>query len=168
MATRTRLTPRGAALAALACVACAVFPILGGLGVIPIRLENQTPGWVAVAAGSMFLLAAGALVVDALAGGIQANGDLPPDTPAALRAAQSVCGFGIVVLFAVVTSWIAFGKGERHFSTTLALPFMWTTSRAGDTTGRWAFGAAAVLLWLIVAGVCVKTLRRFAANRQRL
>lgn len=168
MATRTQLTPRGAALLALVCVAAGMFPILGGLGVVPIRLENGTPGWLAVAAGSTFLLAAGALVVDALAGGVDAGGDLPPGTSPALRAAQHACGFGIVVLFAVITSWIAFAKGERHFTTTLSLPFMWTRRTSGDASGRWAFGAAAVLLWLIVLAVCAKSLRRLVAARQRL
>ena len=167
MGTRTQLTPRGAVFLAVVCVACGAFPVLGGLGVIPIRLENQTPGWIAVAAGSTFLLAAGALLVDAMAGGIGPDGNLPPGTSPRLRAAQNLCGFGIVVLFAAVASWIAFGKGERHFSTTLSLPFMWTTRASGDTSGRWAFGAMAVVLWIVVITVCANRLRRFAAAHHR-
>jgi hypothetical protein len=161
------LTRRGAALLALVCLAAGAVPVLGGLGVLPIRLENGTPGWVAVAAGSMFLLAGGAFVVDALAGGTTVSGELPPGTSAALRTAQSSFAFGIVVLFAVVTSWIAFGKGERHFTTTLSLPFMWRQHASSDTSGRWAFGAAAVLLWTVVIAICLKVLRRLAAAGQR-
>ena len=155
-------------LLAAVCVTSGAFPILGGLGLIPIRLANDTPGWVAVAAGSTFLLAAGVLVVDAIAGGIGPDGELPPGAGVGLHAAQSVFGFGIVVLFAVITSWIAFGKGERHFTTTLSLPFMWARRASGDASGRWAFGTAAILLWIVVAVVCANAIRRFAAGRQRL
>ena len=168
MGNRTQLTPRGAVLAALVCIACGVLPILGGFGVIPIHLENGTPGCVAIAAGSTFLLAAGALLVDAAAGGIGPTGNLPPDTPGALRNVQNLCGFGIVVLFALITSWIAFGKGERHFSTTLALPFMLARHASGDASGRWAFGIVAVVLWIVVIAVCANVLRRAIPERQRL
>lgn len=168
MANPTQLTPRGALLLALVCVASGVFPILAGVGIVPIRLENDTPGWIAVAAGSTFLLAGGALVVDALAGGIGPGGDLPAGTKPGLRAAQNVCGFGIVVLFATIASWIAFGKGERHFTTTISLPFMWARQSHSDASGRWAFGACAVLLWIVVLAVSVKSARRLLAPRQRL
>ena len=167
MSTRTQLTPRGAALLAVVCVACAVFPILGGLRIIPVRLADGVPGWIVVAAGSTFLLAAGALAVDALAGGIGPDGDIPANAPSSLRTAQGLCGFGIVVLFAVITSWIAFGPGERHFSIAISLPLAWIRARSGDTAGRWAFGTAAVMLWLVVILTCVNTLRRVAASRQR-
>lgn len=154
-------------LLAIVCIACGAFPILGGLGVVPIHLDSGVPRWMPVAAGSTFVLAAGALIVDALAGGIGPTGDLPPETSTGLRAAQNVCGFGIVVLFAVIMSWIAFGKGERHFTTTLALPFMWTRRASGDTMGRWMFGAFALLLWVVVFAVCAKVLRRLARRVQR-
>jgi hypothetical protein len=93
---------------------------------------------------------------------------LPAGTPRALRAVQNVCGFGIVVLFAMIASWIAFGKGERHFTTTLSLPFLWTRHAGGDASGRWAFGAVAVLLWTVVLAVCARAFRRLLPRRQRL
>jgi len=70
-------------------------------------------------------------------------------------------------LFATIASWIAFGKGEHHFTTTLSLPFMWARQSDSDASGRWAFGACAVLLWIVVLAVCVKTFRRLLAPRQR-
>ena len=72
------------------------------------------------------------------------------------------------MLFAVIASWIAFGKGERHFTTTLSLPFLWTRHAGSDSSGRWAFGAFAVLLWIVVLAVCVKVFRRLLPARQRL
>lgn len=167
VSTKTGLTPRGAALLALVCVACAAPSILGGLHVIPVRLSGDTPGWLAVAAGSTFLLAAGALAIDALAGGIGPDGSLPAGASPTLRAAQSLCGFGIVVLFAVITSWIAFGKGERHFSISLPLPVILGGRARNDRFGRFAFGTVAVVLWLVVILTSLSRLRRLVTSRQR-
>ena len=96
------------------CVASGAFPILGGLGLIPIRLANDTPGWVAVAAGSTFLLAAGVLVVDAIAGGIGPDGELPPGAGVGLHAAQSVFGFGIVVAVVCANAIRRFAAGRQR------------------------------------------------------
>lgn len=167
MTTRSQLTARGAALLAVVCFAAGAFPILAGLGVVPVRVEHGTPGWVVVAVGSTFVFAGGALLVDALAGGTTVSGELPPGTSPVLRAGQNLCGFAIVVLFALVTSWIAFGKGERHFTTTLSLPFLWTRRTGSDASGRWAFGVGSVLLWMVVLAVSAKVVRRVVAARQR-
>lgn len=166
MSPRTELSPRAAALLAIVCLACSALPILGGLHVIRTRLTEGIPGWVAVASGSMFLLAAAALAIDALAGGIGKNG-LRADAPAGLRAAQNVCGFGILVLIAVITTWMAVGKGARHFNLLLPLPLVSSALRDRDTLSRWAFGLTAALLWIVAILTGVDVLRRFFSARQR-
>jgi hypothetical protein len=72
---------------------------------------------------------------------------------------QSILGLGIVIAMAAVFSWVGFGPGERHFSTTVSLPFG-TWKPSGDTIGRWAFGAAAVLMWSAITIAVIASMRR--------
>ena len=153
------LTPRAAVLLGLLCIVVAAMPILAGLHVIPVKPTAGTPGWVGVGVGLMFLFAGVTLLADAAAGGTGPNGELPPNAPPAFHAVQSILGLGIVVAMAAVFSWIAFGPGERHFSTTISIPFVaWRPS--GDTMGRWAFGIVAVLIWTVITFAIVVSMRR--------
>ncbi len=147
-------------VAGLFCAALAAEPILVGLGVIPIRPTPGTPGWVVVCAGFAFLFAGGALIVTAASGGTGPSGELVKPMSLALRRVQSVMALGIVGSFAAIASWIAFGPGDRHFSSVAALPFVATRWHGGETTGRWAFGIGAVILWCVIAGVLVVSVRR--------
>jgi hypothetical protein len=113
-----------------------------------------------VAAGSVFLLASALLFVDAAAGGTNADGTLPANAPPVLRVLQSAAGLSIVTLMAVMATWIAFGRGERHFSTTISLPFLVYQPKHSDLTGRVAFGIAALLIWVIVIAGTVAALKK--------
>ena len=169
MATgQSQLTPRGAILLGLACVVMSAMPILGGLGVIDLKLTPGTPPWVGVGAGVVFLLAGITLVVDGASGTIGSDGQWAKDAPAWVHVFQSLMGLGIVGMMGAIASWIAFGPGERHFSTTISLPFAWWHSSSGETSGRWAFGIAAVLIWCIIAGVIVVSLRRLIVRARLL
>ncbi len=117
-----------------------------------------------VAAGSVFLLASTLLFVDAAAGGANADGTLPAAASPALRILQTAAGTGIVTLMGVMATWIAFGRGERHFSETVVLPFAAYGSRGGDLTGRIAFGIAALLIWVIVIAGTVAALKKHLAR----
>lgn len=143
-------------------------PILGGLGVIDLKMTPGTPQWVGVAAGGLFLLAGVMLIVDGASGAIGADGQLAADAPAWVHVFQSLMGLGIVAAMGAITSWIAFGPGERHFSSTVSLPFFWYHPKSSDTTGRWAFGIAAVLIWCIIAGVIVSSVRRLIVRARLL
>jgi hypothetical protein len=157
--TTQSLTPRGAVLLGLLCVVLAAVPILGGLHLIPVKPRAGTPAWLGVAMGLMFLFAGVTLLADAAAGGIGPSGELPQNAPPAFHVVQSVMGLGIVLAMAAVFSWVGFGAGERHFSTTVSLPFgAWKPKN--DTIGRWAFGTAAVLLWGAIAIAVIASVRR--------
>jgi hypothetical protein len=166
--TTQSLTPRGAVLLGLLCIVIAAVPILGGLRLIPIRPTPGTPGWIGIGLGLMFLFTGATLLVDAAAGGIGPNGELPQGASPGFHVAQSILGLGIVAAMAAVFSWVAFGPGERHFSTTVSLPFgAWRPQ--GDTMGRWAFGVAAVLVWGAIAiGVGVSIRRLIVRIRTNL
>jgi hypothetical protein len=167
MTTESKLTPRGSVILGLACAAMSALPILGGLGVIDLKLTPGTPRWVGVGAGAVFLLAGLTLIVDGASGAIGPDGQLTPEAPAWVHVFQSLMGLGIVGMMGAIASWIAFGPGERHFST-ISLPFAWWHPTSGDSAGRWAFGIAAVLIWCIIAGVIVVGIRRLIVRARLL
>jgi len=117
-----------------------------------------------VAAGSTFLLAAVLLFADAVAGGTNPDGTLPATASPFLRFIQSAAGLGIVVVMGAMATWIAFGRGERHFSMTIALPFVAYQPVKTELPGRIAFGFAALLIWVIVIAVTVVALKRHLAR----
>ena len=165
---QSKLTPRSAILWGLFCVAISAVPILGGFGVIDLKPEPGTPRWICVAAGGLFFLAGLSLIVDGASGAIGPDGQIRTDGPPWFHVFQSLIGLGIVGTMGAVMSWIAFGPGERHFSSTVSLPFGSWHPASSDTTGRWAFGIAAVLIWCIMAGVIVVSVRRLIARARLL
>jgi len=164
MTAETQLTRRKAIAIAILCLACGVGPVLGAIGVGPFHLSPGVPAWMGVAAGMTFLLAAILLFADAAAGGTNADGSLPPNTPAPVRFIQTASGLGIVVVMRAMATWIAFGRGERHFSETVVLPFTAYHPGSGELSGRIAFGIAALLIWAIVVSGTVAALKKHLAR----
>jgi hypothetical protein len=164
MPAETQLT-RGRALGlGLVCVVCGAPPVVGAFGVGPFHRSPGVPVWMGVAAGSTFLLAAVLLFADAAAGGTNPDGSLPAKTPPILRAVQSAAGLGIVVVMGAMATWIAFGRGERHFSETIVLPFAAYHAANAELPGRIAFGFAALLIWAIVVAGTVAALKKHLAR----
>jgi hypothetical protein len=80
---------------------------------------------------------------------------------------QYFLGLGTVGSLTAVFTWIAFGPGERHFSTTIVLPFTVHRGTSGDTSGRTLFGIAAVAFWLFLVAFGVSGAQRlFRAARK--
>ena len=166
--SQTKLTPRSAIVFGLVCVAASALPILGGLRVIDLKPAPDTPQWLGVVAGGAFLLAGITLIVDGASGAIGSDGQLATDAPGWLHVFQSLMGLGIVGTMGAIATWIAFGPGERHFSTTISLPFGWWHPSNSDATGRWGFGIAAVVIWCIIASVIVASIRRLIVRARLL
>jgi hypothetical protein len=164
MAATTQLTRRKAIVIGILCLVCGVPPVLGSLGLMPMRLAPGVPPWMGVAAGSTFLFASMLLFVDATAGGANADGTLPANASPALRVLQSAAGLSVVTLMAVMATWIAFGRGPRHFSTTISLPFLVYQPKHSDLAGRVGFGIAALLIWVIVIAGTVAALKKHLAR----
>jgi hypothetical protein len=147
------MSPRLAIVLGLLCAAVGVVIILAGVGVLPLAPapDVQRSPWVVVCAGLMFVFVGAALIVGfAVAGGSGPDGDLPAGTPFGVRLLQYLLGLGIVGSLTAIFTWIAFGPGERHFSSTVVLPFMTRGVASGETSGRVVFGIAAVLIWLFL------------------
>jgi hypothetical protein len=164
MSVETQLTRRRALTLGAVCLACGIGPVLGSVGIGPFHLSRGVPVWMGVAAGSAFLLAAVLLFADAAAGGANSDGSLPADASPIARFIQSAAGLGIVVMMGAMATWIAFGRGERHFSTTITLPFMTYRPAHTELPGRIAFGFGALLIWAIVIVGTVAALKRHLAR----
>lgn len=147
-------------------IACGLIPLLAGLGILPVRRTTGTeaPGWIGVSIGLAFLFAGAVLLSDAVAGGLGPDGQLRDDAPQWVKRFQSVMGLAIAVTLATITSWVAFGPGERHFSMSVSLPFIAAGKAGGDTLGRWAFGFGAVFIWVAIAGTLVSAARKAIAK----
>jgi hypothetical protein len=138
----THPSPRAAMAIGLVVMACGVAPILGALQIIPVRLTPGTPVWVGVAAGGIFILGGLALINGYVLGG---GRNFATEAPAAVRRVQTMLGFAICALFAGIGSWIAFGSGDRQFSSTIDLPFWHSVERGNELFGRAAFGLGALI-----------------------
>lgn len=126
--------------------AIGIYIVLAGLGQFG-RGRGDAPGWVLIAAGAAFLLAAastGLNIIGGLLFGAKADrhGKLSDDAPYAIRAAQIVLSLGVIAMLAAVATWVAFNPGE------------------GSSTGRRiAFAIGAIMTWAIFAGFAVWRLR---------
>jgi len=126
--------------------AIGIYIVLAGLGQFG-RGRGDAPGWVLIAAGSAFLLAAASTGMNAVGWflfGAKADrhGQLSDEAPYGIRAAQILLSLGIIAMLATVATWVAFNPGE------------------GSSTGRRiAFGIGAIMTWTIFAGFAVWRLR---------
>lgn len=144
-----KLTPRGAVVMGILFMAAGTYPVLAGFGVVPVNPSPGVPPWVILAVGSMFMLAGLAIINGyAVAGASQADGSLPDDAPLFARVTQYLLGLAIVGLMFAVFAWVAFGPGERHFSSSISLPFWSISSHSSERSGRIAFGIGAGLMGL--------------------
>ena len=166
MPSRSQLSARGAAVMGVIFIACALIPVLAGLGILPSRrgATAEAPGWIGVVIGLAFFLAGLVLLSDAVAGGTAPDGQLRDDAPGWIKRFQSVVALAIAATLATITSWVAFGSGERHFSMSISLPFMAAGRAGSDKLGRWVFGFVAVLMWIVIAGTLISAARKAIAK----
>jgi len=118
------------------------------------------------AAGATFICGGLAVILDfAVAGGVGPDNDFKPGTPTVIRVLNLCLGLAIIGSMAAIAGWIAFGRGPRHFTTTLTLPFMPMPERwaSGELSGRIAFGAASILMGLMFVACAVSGVRRIIA-----
>jgi len=161
LADRTSLSPRAALIVGLLFASCGATLV----GIAPAPTPG-TPAWVAFSVEALFVLAGAALINGYAIGRVDANGDFSADTPYASQVIQYLLGMAIVGVMASVSGWIAFGRGPRQFSTTLALPFFATRTIGGSLAGRIAFGAGTVMLAAMFAGLGWSGARRLWRMRQ--
>lgn len=167
MAVEQSPTPRGAVIIGVLVAAGGIAPILSGLGLIALRPAEGVPGWIAVCAGAVFVLG-GAAVINgyAIGGGITPDGNLPANTPFGVLLVQYILGLSIVALMTAIGGWIAFGPGDRQFSTSIDLPFVSRQSSGSGLSGRIAFGIGAVLTAAFFFALVFKAARQLSRARR--
>jgi hypothetical protein len=132
---------------------CGAFPLcLAAAGVIAPR-SADAPFWLAALTSAIFLLAGGMLMISALVPATE-DGSLPRNAPLILRLAQYILSLCIAAALSVAITWIAFGPGERHF-TTSGIGF----SDINALFGRAAFGIGAVAMWCFFVLMAVQGMR---------
>jgi uncharacterized membrane protein len=117
-----------------------VFFFFGGFlfsfvfGWIPMS-PSPTPVWVIAAAASMFSLAGVVILL------------IENERLAWLR---NLASWLLVVCLAIPFNWVAFGAGERQFSSSSSFLGFTSSGTPGETEGRIVFGLFAVLMDLMV------------------
>ena len=117
-----------------------------------IRLEpsrTHAPLWIVGAIGVSFAAMGLVLLLD----GIEA-----------FKRIRGWLAFVFLVSFAAVFNWVAFGPGERHFTTRTSVGSgaigVTSVAEGGELGGRIAFGVFAVLLDLLIASPLILWLWR--------
>ena len=153
----------------LITIAIATVPLLALFQVIPSRAPapGDTPNWIGVVIMLAFLLGGTMMVVNGFLGTGNANGDLSASTSLPVRAIYRSTGVVIAILLAIVLTWVAFGPGERQFVLTTGPVGHIPDHAAGghETSGRIAFGIAAVATWLVIGACAVAGIRRWLSRR---
>lgn len=134
----------------------AALPLLMGGFLVGIGLDwvpydptkVHAPKWVIVVCGLVFVCA-GLAVLNAT----WRRSEQPQPQP--------IFGIAILIGLTLVCNWVAFGEGERRFTSTTSINDIVVDSRPVDEgTGRFVFGIAAVILDLVLVAIAVNRLRQ--------
>jgi len=123
--------------------------VLVGMDVISVPEENfHAPRWVIVLAGGAFVFSSLIMSIDAVLQSWPGENDI-------LIASRGVIFLLLAMAFLAPFHWVAFGSGERTFTTTLSLPFVSSSGEGSQSVGRLVFGAASILMdvFFLVFGV---------------
>jgi len=156
-------SPDGREMSRRAAIVLGALVVAVGLGVLALAFwgsgeKFHAPRWVIAACGGAFVFFGGwTAVVYALGYDPRRSEETLP--PPLVQLAFFAPG---LAMFALPFHWVAFGPGPRAFSGSFSLPFVTVSQRSGEMSGRILFGIGAVLIDLMILGICVKLIRRAA------
>lgn len=150
--------PRNRVLLGLAIAAVGLFPALVGFGVIKLDPPSiHAPLWVIAMVGLAFMFAGAAAM-------------LGPDEDGGgglARALRLACALAVIAAIASVSTWVAFGPGEREFTSGGGAGGFEVSGGGDPAIGRIVFGVGAVLMWgffLLALFQGVRVLRKPPGN----
>lgn len=157
---------RGSLIIAVLTIALGVVVLLASLGVFPVSDEGfAAPRWVVGLAGGAFLTA-GLLLLLTLQSRAEATSIA--QEPHAKVLVRGVITVLLLVIFAVLLHWVAFGEGGRRFTARGNMPLFMLSSSASGVMGRLGLIAGAFLVdGLLVLGL-VDLIRRIMQWRSSL
>jgi hypothetical protein len=138
-----------------------VFIVLSAFGIIPSRGSSDGGRWIGVIAGMAFVFGGLAVVIQTCAKA-SPDGVLPSNAPAWVGTTLYLLSLGIVMSLGAIGTWIAFGPGEREFG--IPIPFL--PGWLNEPVGRAAFGAGAVLIWIVLIPMAVVGARRLRGPKE--
>jgi len=143
-----------------------LFIILLSLDVIHADESSfHAPRWIVAVVGLMFFLT-GVLLAISPGRSTAAQQGQAEGTPSTVQTGiRFWLGAFIILLFALVFNWVAFGPGEREFQGGITVPFGLFSVEVNETLGRVIFGAGAVMIDVIAAAVLWKWFRRSMPKR---
>ncbi len=135
-------------------VGMGLFVIAISLNLIPVEDQSfNAPRWVGGVAGLIFVLGGVLVIIH------QREQQRTLTGPRiASEVAQFLVAGLLITLFALIGNWIAFGPGDRQFSSAVSVPFITIFQSANEITGRVCFGMFAILLdglalWVWASGL---------------
>lgn len=139
-----------------AWLSAGVFVVIGAviiyLAVEPSTEGEHAPPWVIAASGGVFAVAGLGAMVEMLPG--------LRSKPAVKARLHSGLGFTLVLMFALIANWIAFGPGERTGEVSVSLPLFGFSTGRGDWLIRAPFACSALLMNLLLVLMVAHGLRR--------
>ena len=123
--------------------------ILLGLGVIHADPSTvHAPMWIIVCAGLVFLL-----------GGVVVINGYAFSRPNLII--SDILGVSVVGIMTLICWWVAFGPGERHFTTTSSFLFSKTTTSGNSEQGRFVFGIAFFLMLIFFIFATIQSIKKY-------
>ena len=113
---------------ALLVIAAGGAIVAGAVGWLPLELSPGVPRWVGAAAGLVFVLGGIAIAM-----------------PSRASRLKDLVGATLVTLFTSIGAWVAFGPGERAFTSSVSGGGVSVTGGGNEWIGRIAFGLGAIL-----------------------
>jgi hypothetical protein len=138
--------------------------VLAALGIVPPPGDANGPLWLVLAAGFVFMFAGCAVILQWAGGASMQTGRMSASAPNWLIAVQLLLVAMVSASMAAIGSWIAFGPGERSFSSNV--PFVETIGM-GEIIGRAAFGLGAIIVWLFAIAMAVRGVRQLLGHGDR-
>ncbi len=156
MESNSQLSPGAALIIGLLYIIGGAVLMLGAIGLVPLPLSRGVSAWIGGGVGLLLILGGIAVINGYAIGG----GAMNENAPASARSTQNVLAFGICAVLAAIIGWIAFGPGERHFSTSINLPFLSPNGVSGEWIGRAAFGIGTLMVAGMAVAIVVMALRK--------
>jgi hypothetical protein len=145
----------------LLALAMGLFIVLSAFGVIPSRGSTDGERWVGAIAGLAFVFGGFAVIIQTCAKATP-DGVLPASAPIWVRVTLYLLSLAIVASLGAIGTWVAFGPGEREFSS--SIPFL--PAWLNEPVGRTAFGVGAILIWIMSIVMAVVSARRLRSHKE--